>query len=552
MTAKTPVYEIEYLVEGEPVRNTRLALENNAKSIEAALLAGGIAPPLAPDLAAVAGRVSILEAKAAGQSHNVTDAAYGAAGNGVTNDRNAIQAALDAAYADGGGVVLIPPGVYRVNSGLIVRANVVISAYGATILRGTPTFALLRNFDKAVDSFPLYSGNSNIMVLGGTWDGNASAATATSGNVFSFAHCENITVRDVTILDVADAHAIEFNGARHSRVVNCRAFGYKSIGGTNSEAFQFDLSSTSTGLCAPYDNTPCQNILIDGNHVGKSTKLNGWPRMVGSHYSASGVWQSAFRVVNNIAYDCTDHAIRAYQWVDVVVANNTVVGGNIGIQIRSGDLPASNNVDRCVVVGNTVRNTTGDGIQFTGISGGGIARELVVGNNMIAAPGGNGIGMTYAYGAVISGNQIVSSASTGISVSFSDNVAVTGNRVRSSASHGIAAGDSKMVNVVGNTVRTTVGYGIVLSPNALDGAVRSNHVASATAGAYRASVGSNFCAFVGNTARLDGVTNAAGMALVITSACTGVQHYGNDFYGFGAAGIGDTGVSSVTAATNRV
>ena len=44
MTATTPIYGIEYLVEGEPVRNTRAALENNALTIEAALAARGVPP----------------------------------------------------------------------------------------------------------------------------------------------------------------------------------------------------------------------------------------------------------------------------------------------------------------------------------------------------------------------------------------------------------------------------------------------------------------------------------------------------------------------------
>jgi hypothetical protein len=61
MTAKTPVYGLEYLVQGEPVRNTRAALEANAKTIEAALLARGVPATGAADLAALAGRVARLE-----------------------------------------------------------------------------------------------------------------------------------------------------------------------------------------------------------------------------------------------------------------------------------------------------------------------------------------------------------------------------------------------------------------------------------------------------------------------------------------------------------
>lgn len=63
MTAKTPVYGLEYLIQGEPMRATRAALENNAKTTEAALVRGGIAPPAAQDLATLAGRVSALEVR---------------------------------------------------------------------------------------------------------------------------------------------------------------------------------------------------------------------------------------------------------------------------------------------------------------------------------------------------------------------------------------------------------------------------------------------------------------------------------------------------------
>lgn len=54
---------------------------------------------------------------------------YGATGDGSTDDATSIQAALDAANTAGGGVVLVPEGTYKVNTGLTV--------YGGTILRGT-------------------------------------------------------------------------------------------------------------------------------------------------------------------------------------------------------------------------------------------------------------------------------------------------------------------------------------------------------------------------------------------------------------------------------
>lgn len=61
MTATTPIYGLHYLVPGEPARNTRAALEANVYAIEAALQSHALAPPAAADLAAVAGRTSVLE-----------------------------------------------------------------------------------------------------------------------------------------------------------------------------------------------------------------------------------------------------------------------------------------------------------------------------------------------------------------------------------------------------------------------------------------------------------------------------------------------------------
>lgn len=51
----TPVYGLNYLVQGEPVRNFRAYSQSNAEAIEAALIATGITPPdLADYLADIA------------------------------------------------------------------------------------------------------------------------------------------------------------------------------------------------------------------------------------------------------------------------------------------------------------------------------------------------------------------------------------------------------------------------------------------------------------------------------------------------------------------
>lgn len=61
--------------------------------------------------------------------------AYGAVGNGITNDRAAIQAAIDAAYNAGGGIVFLPRGTYYLDSSggvcLTVKDYVTLRGAGA-------------------------------------------------------------------------------------------------------------------------------------------------------------------------------------------------------------------------------------------------------------------------------------------------------------------------------------------------------------------------------------------------------------------------------------
>lgn len=54
---------------------------------------------------------------------NVKDPLYGAVGNGVANDRVAIQAAVNAAIAAGGGTVYFPTGTYIISGGYITVAT---------------------------------------------------------------------------------------------------------------------------------------------------------------------------------------------------------------------------------------------------------------------------------------------------------------------------------------------------------------------------------------------------------------------------------------------
>jgi hypothetical protein len=86
----------------------------SAGSVDFKVLFGGVSTNLSTALAAVAGL----------RYYIVTDPAYGAVGDGLTNNLAAFQAAINAADAAGGGVVLVPKGTFMVNGTLTSYSTV--------------------------------------------------------------------------------------------------------------------------------------------------------------------------------------------------------------------------------------------------------------------------------------------------------------------------------------------------------------------------------------------------------------------------------------------
>lgn len=102
---------------------------------------------------------------------------YGAVGNGVADDTQAIQAALDAAAETsfyGGSVVSIPPGYYRISRSLIIpREHIYIIGAGAdtTAIRATADFPLneylIRVTTAATDANPVRRWGIHGLMLDG-------------------------------------------------------------------------------------------------------------------------------------------------------------------------------------------------------------------------------------------------------------------------------------------------------------------------------------------------------------------------------------------------
>lgn len=168
MTAQTPLYGIKYIVRGEPIRNTRQALQDNAETIEAALVRGGVVPPGAADLTA--------------------EAATRAAAD--TANANAIAALQPGAWQSSG---LTPPAGYAA-----VRYRKIPSTDSVWIV-GTVTgnfalnaviFTLAAGFRPTAGTYPInaQAGTNVSAQVDIKTDGTVTAKVATTGGFVQFDH----------------------------------------------------------------------------------------------------------------------------------------------------------------------------------------------------------------------------------------------------------------------------------------------------------------------------------------------------------------------------
>lgn len=374
-------------------------------------------PPAASTATAIvyseAGQLKIVQSD--GTRHTVGSTpgqidvrAWGAKGDGTTDDAPAFRSALAALSAAGGGTLRVTGGTYLMDSAygvwpapcLYVKDNISIEcSSGAVIRRGLVmgTARLVQNFD-GTESNAGYSGHSNIRISGGTWDGNAPAKT-NSGNMFAFAHAKNITLEHVRVIDQANNHAIELNAIDGARVLTCRFEGSvpKPDSPQTTEAIQIDGAFGEAGLEGglPYDNTFTKNVVVEKCHTGASPKNGAWGALVGSHAGFAGGEYRRIVVVNNTIDDTLVYGIHAYDWYESVIANNSIYSTDpatyrSGIRLTSGKTKC----DGVIVADNVLNNVGGVGygaIEVEQLSGATLAGGIVISDNVVSAYSGDGI-----------------------------------------------------------------------------------------------------------------------------------------------------------------
>jgi polygalacturonase len=159
---------------------------------------------------------------------------FGAKGNGVTDDQNAIRAAITAAEQIPGSTVFLPAGNYLVNGGFdsLHDVRVLGAGMGATVIKAGPAFAAQHAFDGNLESlFFMPTSNVEFANLGLSANGNLGGSLP-----------QLVYVRDATDIrftnvsfDARGFHPADTNGSHRISFTGCRFTGEEIFLGTATQ-----------------------------------------------------------------------------------------------------------------------------------------------------------------------------------------------------------------------------------------------------------------------------------------------------------------------------
>lgn len=244
---------------------------------------------------------------------NVRD--FGAVGDGVTDDTDAFQAAMDMAWGSfgQGGKLLIPPGDYWPRLPVKLREGVDIEGQGWPILRrryGDPFYAIFVGLSEGRRGYG--SGPSNWTASGIEFRGTFKDGAERSAGPFALHHVQNATIEKNRFIEChIKGHVIDLGGCDNIKVRNNLFMGMKQSDGNGiAEAVQLDQSKNGSlsyaDLPGSYDGLLSRNITIENNDFLPLTVDGVWypaSNIGGNHTTRQGVYYENIKIIGNYVED---------------------------------------------------------------------------------------------------------------------------------------------------------------------------------------------------------------------------------------------------------
>ena len=257
-------------------------------------------------------------------SNNVKD--YGAIGDGVADDYNAIKNTL----LVGGVIEFEQDKIYSVSQQLKIKSNTTLNLNGATLRRDFSTSAtgsgLIGFFEDYI---------KNVTIQNGTLDINGTNYGSAVANGFGGNGIDNLLIKNVTITDVVDLHALDFSNWTNSVVEDCNFLGQVRISSdTEKEAIQFDPGYGDALGYGVTENITIQRCVFDGN---TATGTGTFKAAIGNHSANTlGCVTKGINILNNTFNGMTYTGIRCYGWQNVTVDGNKFNDVKTGVIAQEG------------------------------------------------------------------------------------------------------------------------------------------------------------------------------------------------------------------------
>lgn len=276
---------------------------------------------------------------------NVKD--YGAIGDGVNDDRQAIQDAIDAAAQGlGGGNVYFPEGTYLVKEIVFLKSHTHLELNEkATILNGIniknhPSIVFMTGLFTDDGAQVEWDPTEDISYSGGTIDMNGALneegtkaknlPLINSSGAFAIGNSNNVTIKNVTFKDSYQGHAIQIAGSKNVLVDNSRFLGQtlpktmKDGQIISKESIQIEpLTRKGFPYALNDDGKKSENVTIQNSYFGKSDKSGELVTAIGTHYQTLSTQNpSNIKILNNHFDNMMYSGVRFTGFTDILIKGN--------------------------------------------------------------------------------------------------------------------------------------------------------------------------------------------------------------------------------------
>ena len=272
---------------------------------------------------------------------------YGAVGDGVSDDRQAIQDTIDAAAKGlGGGKVYFPEGTYLVKEIVFLRSHTHLEVHEkATILNGIniknhPSIVFMTGLFTDDGAQVEWAPTEDISYSGGTIDMNGALneegtkaknlPLINSSGAFAIGNSNNVTIKNVTFKDSYQGHAIQIAGSKNVLVDNSRFLGQalpktmKDGQIISKESIQIEpLTRKGFPYALNDDGKKSENVTIQNSYFGKSEKSGELVTAIGTHYqTATTENPSNIKILNNHFDNMMYAGVRFTGFTDILIKGN--------------------------------------------------------------------------------------------------------------------------------------------------------------------------------------------------------------------------------------